>query len=293
MATTSHMCHAGWKGTCSGVENVRDRGALCVSVPAGSFPPGAPVQRAIRKPGEVMHSRNITMWTAQLSVFLITFTYPKRSGDAAPHTSRTSYRACKNWVEDGTKLLRQRGPACFKSVPEHWCLHSHCCKGWQCFLIPCKIRQLWLLFCVIPGLTISQVQPHPAVRRKGGAEGVCHRPLHFLPSSIRKQLSALLSVFLLSCLASEWFTPHGPFPFPLQLCLWMLVMCRLRWVLWDFRDGDSLPHKHPGTSQSYYLREPQGPRWGCPYHNKKICTLHTNATPGQLVGSSNTKLTGF
>lgn len=128
MATTSHVCHAGRKGTCSG-KNVRDHGALCVSVSAGSSPPGAPVQRAIRKPGEVIYSGNITVWAAQLSVFLIPFTYPKRRGDAMPLTSRTNYRACKNWVDMELSFSDREAQHVGKSLPEHWCLHSHCCKG--------------------------------------------------------------------------------------------------------------------------------------------------------------------
>lgn len=102
------------------------------------------------------------------------------------------------------------------SLTEHCCLHSHCGKGWQWSLIPCSTRELGLFFPVIPGQTIEQVQPQPAVQRKGGSEAVCHRLLHFLPSSIKESLPALLSIFLLSCLASECFTPPAP-------SLWVLM----------------------------------------------------------------------
>lgn len=63
--------------------------------------------RAIRKPGEVIYSQNITMCTAQLSVFLITLSYAKKRGDATPHSPCANHRACKTWGGDGAELLRE------------------------------------------------------------------------------------------------------------------------------------------------------------------------------------------
>lgn len=129
---------------------------------------------------------------------------------------------------------------------------------------------------VVPGLTIEEVQPHSAVQRKGGSEGVCHRLLHFLPSSIRKWLSALPSVFLLSYLAPEWFTPHSPFP--LQLWLWMLMRHRVapQVGILGFQVQTFPTPQAPRDSQSYFLREP---RWCCQKKPQKFAHMNTNTTP--------------
>lgn len=206
----------------------------------------------------------------QLSVFLIALSYPKRRGDPTPHTP------C-NQLQGLQKLsfsVREAQHVC-KSLTEHWCLHGHCGKGWQWFLIPCKIRQLGL-FCVIPGLTIYQVQPHRP--HKGRVEqrrcptgcSICS------PAQVGTDCLLFLTcsfhiVLLLSDLppiapSLSWYSHSS------SEC-WRHAVCHPRWELWDRRFP--APHTPRDHSILFPLLFPERATPRLPKWQQKIYT-HTH-----------------
>lgn len=67
---------------------------------------------------------------------------------------------------------------------------------------PLQDQAAGIVLCYPWADNLSGTAPQ-TTQRKGGAEEVPHRLFHFLPSSGRNRLSALLNMFLSYCLAPE------------------------------------------------------------------------------------------